>query len=1093
MATSLGDAESLLDEGAHAGIVRPEQVQALAHIIDRLPSLAWGEPKSERMRTEPPAPPSAPLGESLSVAPLVLLVGPQGFVEAIAETADRREAPSIECERCDLDAALEKARSFSPDVIVLDADLRGASELLRQLQANPLVESPIVTVGNFSNPDQAANWLAAGAARTIAKPVSPAALRAACREVATIPKPHSLYAPLGTVTVDELAARLADEVRRGLSEAVIPQAKSRRIPLGHGAEVLAAVWAAVARVREVVTIKTEGNVRFSAGPEGALPLALWWNQEPAVGDRSATASRGEPETLLEGYSAIVADDDPAVAWFLASVLRAAGAKVLEAHDGDKALALCVGRVPDLVISDVLMPGLDGFALCRALKRDIALRDVPVILLSWKEDLLQRLRELGAAADGYLRKEASAAVVLQRVTEVLRPRMRIEARLRGQGEVRGRLDGITPRLLLEMVAKLRPDARVCIHDASFLYEVELRSGAPRNATRTTSEGVFQRGPEIFGAMLGARAGRFSVAAADGPVRGSLSGSLREQLAFPVARARAAARLLGGTRLLDVHRVLVDVEGVLPYLGATPESARSLVERLASGDSPRSMILGGEVAPAALEEVLSDLAAHGAVRGVHGPSNLDLLEGAIRAELAMLDELEATARTPTNRPSGAAPRSGAGAVPGSGLAALAPAEASASPGGVGTPSGGVAALSSGAPASVRGATPAAGAPAAEPKPWEAQDSAGPAASSPPPKDGLGREPGEHDFDLLADDLDVPAPAEGGRAPASPAVRAKRAPLPPADSDDDDELAPSSLEAAVIRELSGPTPAPGPVGIKEPPPPSRPRDPSSAPASSSRISLPLMPRSSRGTSLARPVLHVAPGDSSVPSVPRPAPAQASEPTSSASPSPEPPASALSAGRQAVRSSPRPPDGDLSSLPPDAIVPGGETSEDKLAVAPPVSPSEPGAITPVVEPGTPLLGLITTAEPTTVDPGPVITIEPGTASIRAWPADPRAGGDRRTCDGRSRCGRDAQAWCGGAPAAGDRFGGGLDAATEPLCTGRGGQHRLGRCGNGGGRHAFARDDGGWCGPGTCVGASEDAPRIGAVRVGARHSGVGHAGVRRA
>src|SRR5262249_25589380 len=150
----------------------------------------------------------------------------------------------------------------------------------------------------------------------------------------------------------------------------------------------------------------------------------------------------------------------------AGVLRAAGAKVLEAHDGKRALELSLRKSPHLVISDVLMPGMDGFALCRALKRDIAMRDVPVILLSWKEDLLQRLRELGADADGYMRKEESSAAVLQRVFEVLRPRIRIEARLSSGGEVRGRLDGVTPRALLEIVAKVRRDARISIRDASF---------------------------------------------------------------------------------------------------------------------------------------------------------------------------------------------------------------------------------------------------------------------------------------------------------------------------------------------------------------------------------------------------------------------------------------------------------------------------------------------------------------------------------------------------------------------------------------------------------------------------------------------------
>src|SRR5690606_24044328 len=126
---------------------------------------------------------------------------------------------------------------------------------------------------------------------------------------------------------------------------------------------------------------------------------------------------------LERCTILVADDDPSITWFLAGVFKAAGATVVEARDGARALELAKHRAPDLVVTDVLMPRLDGFSLCRALKRDVVLRDVPVVLLSWKEDLLQRVRELGADADGYLRKEANAGIIVQRVRELLKRRRR----------------------------------------------------------------------------------------------------------------------------------------------------------------------------------------------------------------------------------------------------------------------------------------------------------------------------------------------------------------------------------------------------------------------------------------------------------------------------------------------------------------------------------------------------------------------------------------------------------------------------------------------------------------------------------------------
>jgi CheY-like chemotaxis protein len=642
MATALSDIERTLERAAAVGEIERGELKAISETLDGLHALAWNEPTNEQRPTERP-PAAAPIGETATVPPTVLVVGSSGIADAITLPIEHAAENDIECERTETAAtALDLARALAPDVAVIDADLPGTKELIEKLARDPLTEPmPVIVVGTWSTPEEAGAWITSGAARALAKPVSPYELRTACVELSSSRDQILNYRPLGETTVDDLTARIIAEIRRGLTEALVT-GRTMPIALGDGSDVLAAVWGAVARVRDLVTIKSGGGVRFSSrGPEGALPFAPWWG-DGNVPDRrippSRTGSdpprRAEGEPRLDGRRIVVADDDPAVTWFIGGVLRSVGADVREAHDGDRALELCFRLSPDLVISDVLMPGLDGFALCRALKRDVALRDVPVILLSWKEDLLQRLRDLGADADGYMRKEASAASLLQRVQEVLRPRARIEARLSESGEVRGRLDGITPRTLLDITSRVRPDARLRVRDASFLYEVEMRGGAPKSATRTTSDGSFQRGKDVVAALLGVRAGRFVVTHADRPARGTLEGSLENQLEAPLAHARAALKLLGGTRLLEVHRVAVAVDRVVAYLSATPEPARTLINRLAHGASPRGLILGSEVAPAQLEAVLCDLATHGAVVSVFGADGGDLLASAVEHELASI---------------------------------------------------------------------------------------------------------------------------------------------------------------------------------------------------------------------------------------------------------------------------------------------------------------------------------------------------------------------------------------------------------------------------------------------------------------------------
>ena len=96
------------------------------------------------------------------------------------------------------------------------------------------------------------------------------------------------------MTVDELTSRIIEEVKRGLPEALV-QGKTATVALGDGSDILAAVWGAVARVRDLVMIKTEGTVRFS-GPGPRAPCrSLLVGREPA-GWAAPGETRSEAET-----------------------------------------------------------------------------------------------------------------------------------------------------------------------------------------------------------------------------------------------------------------------------------------------------------------------------------------------------------------------------------------------------------------------------------------------------------------------------------------------------------------------------------------------------------------------------------------------------------------------------------------------------------------------------------------------------------------------------------------------------------------------------------------------------------------------------
>ncbi len=578
----------------------------VARALDLLPSLVLGAPASTRdpESRERAAPVAFPIS--------VLVLGSKALADALTEGAGEAV---LECERTDdADRAIELARMVGPDAAVIDGDHPRARDVLDQLLGDALIEPlPVVVVGSFDNPEATRAFVELGVDRVLAKPASPDVLRRTVEELRQrSARPRASRDPLGDVTVAALSERIAHEFKRGLVDALDAGSPQASVPLGEGHDVLAAVWGAVARVRELVTLHSSGALRFrQTGPEGAVPLAPWTRSERRAGERGLRLSR-EPEGVsLNGRKILVADDDPAVVWFMSGLLKAVGVEVLEAHDGQRALELTFGAQPDVVVSDVLMPKLDGFSLCHEIKRDVAVRDTPVILLSWKEDLLQRVRELGASADGYLRKEAAASAVVERVREVLRPRARVEARILAGGEVRGRLDGITPRLVLELVCLGGGNVRVSVRDAAFLFEAQVRRGRLVSLSRSSVNGGFVRGETVLGSLLGASAGRFVVEPDDSSTRVELKGTLAELMAAPLGRARAGLGAVSQHALVRLRKLELDRPLVEAYLPSTPAPAAALLKRLLAGEPVRELVLGGSAESRLLEVVLSDIARRGGV--------------------------------------------------------------------------------------------------------------------------------------------------------------------------------------------------------------------------------------------------------------------------------------------------------------------------------------------------------------------------------------------------------------------------------------------------------------------------------------------------
>lgn len=378
----------------------------------------------------------------------------------------------------------------------------------------------------------------------------------------------------------------------------------------------------VRSAHSVIETFDELPAHLLATTESSAEPALTAPQHPGRTTSNGRRQPGARVDNLPGRTILVADADPAMAWFLVGVLRSAQAEVLEARDGLEAWRLARERTPDLIVSDVSLPELDGFGLCRNVKHDVVLGDVPVLLVSWKEDALQRARELGAGADGYFLKEADASTILRRCAEVLEPRANVERRLRTEDRVPGRLNGMTPRLVLRLTCDIVDNARVHFEDAGYHYEVYVGDGRILSARRTAQDGCQESGETVLPALLGMRAGRFIVERTGEVVQSSFTGSMSALLAPHIARTRRAVRVLQGGTLHKVARLELD-EGVLaPYLTSSPPIVQQLVRKLNDDVAPAALMRS--VSAGLVESVLTDLALRGGVRRALDMDGVDVLD-------------------------------------------------------------------------------------------------------------------------------------------------------------------------------------------------------------------------------------------------------------------------------------------------------------------------------------------------------------------------------------------------------------------------------------------------------------------------------------
>lgn len=132
-----------------------------------------------------------------------------------------------------------------------------------------------------------------------------------------------------------------------------------------------------------------------------------------------------------GAFILVVDDDVDVGETVQRVLQRAGYEVTVAYRGADALRIAHERHPDLVVLDIMMPGMDGIQVCRHLRDTPGFGRLPILFLSAKSEIADRLEGFEAGADDYITKPFDLRELELRVKALLRRTRQAEAAVRGE--------------------------------------------------------------------------------------------------------------------------------------------------------------------------------------------------------------------------------------------------------------------------------------------------------------------------------------------------------------------------------------------------------------------------------------------------------------------------------------------------------------------------------------------------------------------------------------------------------------------------------------------------------------------------------------
>ncbi len=179
---------------------------------------------------------------------------------------------------------------------------------------------------------------------------------------------------------------------------------------------------------DVFNFRNEGKPAVDDSNASALALKHMQDESLKAGPAKAADPAAPDEDSLP--SVLVVDDNDDMRQFIRTLL-ADKYYVMEAADGASGLQLAREAIPDIIVSDVMMPVMDGLEFCRKIKADTMTSHIPVILLTARSTEEQQIQGLGSGADDYMMKPFSADLLRVRIENLLESRRKLRIIFNGK--------------------------------------------------------------------------------------------------------------------------------------------------------------------------------------------------------------------------------------------------------------------------------------------------------------------------------------------------------------------------------------------------------------------------------------------------------------------------------------------------------------------------------------------------------------------------------------------------------------------------------------------------------------------------------------